>query len=55
MIYKLGSPKCIKFFNFSNFIDNIDSDLFLTKPDSLPCPCDNFPFVDRRHIGSSNY
>ena len=50
MIYKPGSPKCIKFFNFNNFINNIDSDLFLTKPDSLPCTCNNFHFVDRHHI-----
>ena len=50
MIYKLASPKCIKFFNFNNFINNIDSDLFLTKPDSLPCTCNNFPFDDRHHI-----
>ena len=24
-------------------------DLFLTNPDSLPCKCNNFPFVDRNH------
>ena len=49
MIYKLGLPISIKFFNFNKFINNVDSDLFLIKPDSLRCTYNNFPFVNRRH------
>ena len=47
--YKLTSPISNKFFNFNNFVNNLDLDLFLTNPDSLPCKCNNFPFVDRYH------
>ena len=47
--YKLTPPISTKFFNFSKFVNNLDLDLFLTNPDSLPCKCNNSPFVDRYH------
>ena len=47
--YKLTAPTSTKFFNFSMFVNNLDLDLFLTNPDSLPCKCNNSPFVDRYH------
>ena len=33
MIYKLGSPISTRFFNVNKFINHLDSDLFLIKPD----------------------
>ena len=36
-------------FNFDKFVNNLDLDLFLTDPDSLPCKCRNSPFSDRYH------
>ena len=47
--YKLTPPISTKFFNFNKFANNLDLDLFLTNPDSLPCKCNNSPFVDRYH------
>ena len=47
--YKLAPPISIKFFNFNKFVNNLYLDLFLTNPDSLPCKCNNSPFVDRYH------
>ena len=47
--YKLTPPISTKFFNFEEFVNNLDLDLFLTNPDSLPCKCNNSPFVDRYH------
>ena len=46
---KLTPPKSTKFFNFNKFVNNLDLDLFLTNPDSLPCKCNNSPFTDRHH------
>ena len=47
--YKLTPPISTKFFNFNKFVNNLDLDLFLTNPDSLPCKCNNSPFVDKYH------
>ena len=47
--YKLTPRISTKFFNFNKFVNNLDLDSFLTKPDSLPCKCSNSPFVDRYH------
>ena len=47
--YKLTQPISTKFFNFNGFVNNLDLDLFLTNPDSLPCKCNNSPFADRHH------
>ena len=47
--YKLISPISNKLFNFNKFVNNLALDLFLTNPDSLPCICNNPPFVDRYH------
>ena len=47
--YKLTSPLSIKFFNFNEFVNNLDLGLFLTNPDSLPCKCNNSPFADRHY------
>ena len=47
--YKLTPPISTKFFNFNKFVNNLDLDLFLTNPDSLPCKCNNSPFADRYH------
>ena len=47
--YKLTPPISTKFFNFNKFVNNLDLDLFLTNPDSLPCKCTNSPFADRNH------
>ena len=47
--YKLTRPMSNKFFNFNKFVNNLDLDLFLTNPDSLPCKSNNSPFVDRYH------
>ena len=45
--YKLTAHISTKFFNFNTFVNNLDLDLFLTNPDSLPCKCNNSPFVDK--------
>ena len=47
--YRLTPPISMKFFNFNKFVNNLDLDLFLTNPDSLPCKCNNSPFADRHH------
>ena len=47
--YKLTPPISTKFFNFNKFVNNLDLDLFLTNPDSLPFKCTNSPFADRNH------
>ena len=47
--YKLTPPISTKFPNFNKFVNNLDLDLFLTNQDSLPCKCNNSPFVDRYH------
>ena len=47
--YKLSPPISSKFLNFNKFPNNLDLDLFLTNPDSLPCKCNNSPFADRNH------
>ena len=47
--YKLTPPISTKFFNFNKFVNNLDLDLFLTNPDSLPHKCNNSPFVDKYH------
>ena len=44
--YRL-TPPISKFFNFNKFVNNLDLDLFLTNPDSLPYKCNSSPFVDR--------
>ena len=50
--YRLTVPISTKFFNFNKFVNNLDLDLFLANPDSLPCRCNNSPFADRlpQHI-----
>ena len=47
--YRLTPPISTKVFNFNKFGTNLDLDLFLTNPDSLPSKCNNSPFVDRYH------
>ena len=47
--YKLTPAISAKSFDFNKFVNNLDLDLFLTNPDSLPCKCNNSPFVDRYH------
>ena len=47
--FRLTLPISTKFFNFNKFVNNLDLDLFLTNPDSLPCTCNNSPFADRHH------
>ena len=47
--FKVTPPISTKFFNFKKFVNNLDLDLFLTNPDSLPCKCNNSPFVDIYH------
>ena len=47
--YKLTPPVPTKFFNVNKFVNNLDLDLFLTNPDSLPCKCNKYPFADRHH------
>ena len=49
VIYKLTPPISTKFFNFNKFVNNLDLDLFLANPDSLPCKCNNSPFADEHH------
>ena len=41
--YKLTPPISTK------FVNNLDLDLFLTNPESLPCKCNNSPFSDRHY------
>ena len=50
--YKLIPPISTTFFNFNEFVNNLDLDLFLANPDSLPCKCNNSPFVDKyqKHV-----
>ena len=47
--HKLTLSISTKFFNFNKFANNLDLDLFLTNLDSLPCKCNNSPFVDKYH------
>ena len=47
--YKLIPPISTTFFNFNKFFNNLDLDLFLTNPDSLPYKCNKSSFVDRYH------
>ena len=47
--YKLTPPISTKFSKFNKFINNLDLDLFLPNPHSLPCKCNNSPFVDKYH------
>ena len=47
--YKLTSPTSSKFFNVNKFVNNLDLDLLLRNPVSLPCKCNNSPFTDRHH------
>ena len=47
--YKLTPPISTKVFNFNKFVNNLDLDLFLANPDSLPCKCNKSPFVDKYH------
>ena len=47
--YNLTPPISTKFFNFNKFVNNLDLDLFLRNPDSLPCKRNNSPFADRHH------
>ena len=47
--YKLTPLLSTKLFNCNKFVNNLDLDLFLTNPDSLPYKCNNSPFVDRYH------
>ena len=46
---KLTPPISSKFFNFNKFVNNLDLDLLLANPDSLPCKCNSSPFADRHH------
>ena len=39
--YKLTPPISTKFFNCNKFVNNLDLDLFLTNPDSVPSKCTN--------------
>ena len=43
--YKLTPPISTKFFNFNKFVKNLDLDLFLRNPDSLPCKYNKSPLV----------
>ena len=47
--YKLTPTISTKFFNLNKFVNNVDLDLFLANPDSLPCRCNNSPFVNKYH------
>ena len=47
--YKLTPPISTKISNFNKFVNNLDLDLFLKNPDSLPCKCNKSIFVDRYH------
>ena len=48
--YKLTPSLSTKFINLSKFVNDLDLDVFLTKPDSLAPKCNNSPFVDMHHI-----
>ena len=54
--YRLTTPISTKFFNFNKFVNNLDLDLFLINPDSLPCKCNIIPFADKhhKHIGTGD-
>ena len=43
------TPPTLCFFNFNMFANNLDLDLLLTNPDSIPCRCTISAFVDRHH------
>ena len=47
--YKHTPPISAKFFKFKMFVNNLDLDLFLINPDSLPCKCNNSPLADGPH------
>ena len=47
--YKLTPSISTMFFNFNKFVNDLDLDLLLTNPDSLPSKCNNSPFADRYH------
>ena len=54
--YKLQNPIGSEIFNFNKFVKNLDVDAFLGDENTLPCNCDNSPFVDthHRHIVTGN-
>ena len=47
--YKLIPPTSTKFFNFNKLFNNLDLDLFLTNPDSVPSKSNNSPFAVTHH------
>ena len=49
LTYKLIPPTSTKFFNFNTSFNNLDLDLFLTNPDSVPSKSNNSPFADTHH------
>ena len=45
--YKLGSPLSMKIFNFNQFVNTLDLDVFLLNPEILPCNCDGSSYAEK--------
>ena len=51
--YKL-TPYLFKFCSFIKFFKDLDLNILLTIPDSLPCKWNNFLFAEKHHKHSNN-
>ena len=49
VIYKLTDTIRSKLFNYKNFVQSLDVDLFLSDNNVLPCECENSPFINSDH------
>ena len=47
--YTLTIAISAKFFNFNQFVNNLDFDFFLANPNIPPCKCHNSSFDNRYH------
>ena len=49
VVYKLTDTIRSKLFNYKDFVQSLDVDLFLSDNNILPCECENSPFVNSDH------
>ena len=49
VVYDLTNPIRSNIFNFKSFVANLDVEEVTANPESLPCHCNNSPFIDKDH------
>ena len=49
VVYKLTDTIRSKLFNYKDFVQSLDVDLFLSDNNIPPCECENSPFVNSHH------